>query len=112
MKLLTAVLRPHVVADVIEALQTMGVTGGTASEVSGFGAQKGHNEIYRGAEYQVSLVPKVRLEIVLPDEDVEDVVTAIAKVANTGRIGDGKVWVVAVDEVLRVRTGQRGDAAI
>ncbi|MFT4288574.1 P-II family nitrogen regulator [Nocardioides sp.] len=112
MKLLVAILRPYVIADVVEALQTLGISGGTASEVSGFGAQKGHSEIYRGAEYQVTLVPKVRLEIVLSADDVEPVVSAIDAIANTGKVGDGKIWVLSVDEVIRVRTGDRGLAAI
>jgi nitrogen regulatory protein P-II 1 len=112
MKLVTAVIKPHKWEDVREALETFGVTGMTVSEVSGYGRQKGHTEVYRGAEYDIALVPKVRIEIVVPDGDVEAVVDAIVRTAQTGRIGDGKVWVQAVESVVRVRTGDRDDAAI
>ena len=112
MKLVTAVIKPHKWEDVREALETFGVTGMTVSEVSGYGRQKGHTEVYRGAEYDIALVPKIRLEIVVNDEDVETIVDAIVRTAATGRIGDGKVWVAPVESVVRVRTGDRDDAAI
>ena len=112
MKLITAVIKPHKWDDVREALETFGVTGMTVSEVSGYGRQKGHTEVYRGAEYDIALVPKVRLETVVDDSDVGTVVDAIVRAAHTGRIGDGKVWVVPVDRVVRVRTGDRDEAAL
>ena len=112
MKLVTAVVKPHKWEDVRVALEGVGITGMTVSEVSGYGRQKGHTEVYRGAEYDVALVPKVRIEIVVADGDVESVVEAITRSAQTGRIGDGKVWVQAVESVVRVRTGDRDDAAL
>ena len=112
MKLVTAVLKPHKWEDVREALETFGVAGMTVSEVSGYGRQKGHTEVYRGAEYDIALVPKIRIEIVVEDEAAEDVVGIVVKSAQTGRIGDGKVWVQPVDTVVRVRTGDRGEAAL
>ncbi len=112
MKLVTAVVKPHKWEDVRVALEAVGVTGMTVSEVSGYGRQKGHTEVYRGAEYQVSLVPKVRIEIVINGDDVDAVVDAITRSAQTGRIGDGKVWVQPVESVVRVRTGDRDDAAL
>jgi nitrogen regulatory protein P-II 1 len=112
MKLVTAVVKPHKWEDVRVALEAVGVTGMTVSEVSGYGRQKGHTEVYRGAEYDIALVPKVRIEIVVDDADVDAVVSAITTSAQTGRIGDGKVWVVPVDSVLRVRTGERDEAAV
>jgi nitrogen regulatory protein P-II 1 len=112
MKLVTAVVKPHKWEDVRVALESVGVTGMTVSEVSGYGRQKGHTEVYRGAEYDVALVPKIRIEIVVPDGDVDTVVGAIGSSAQTGRIGDGKVWVSDVETVIRVRTGDRDDAAI
>ena len=112
MKLVTAVIKPHKWEDVREALETFGVTGMTVSEVSGYGRQKGHTEVYRGAEYDIALVPKIRIEIVVDDGDTEDVVGIIVKTAQTGRIGDGKVWVSPVDTVVRVRTGDRDAAAL
>ncbi|MFA6573792.1 MAG: P-II family nitrogen regulator [Nocardioides sp.] len=112
MKLVTAVIKPHKWEDVRVALEAVGVTGMTVSEVSGYGRQKGHTEVYRGAEYDIALVPKIRLEVVVNDDDVEAIVTAIQTSASTGRIGDGKVWVAPLDSVLRVRTGDRDDAAI
>ena len=98
--------------DVKAALETFGVTGMTVSEVSGYGRQKGHTEVYRGAEYDIALVPKIRIEIVVDDGDVEDVTGIVVKAAQTGRIGDGKVWVSSIDSVIRVRTGDRDEAAI
>ena len=112
MKLVTAVIKPHKWEDVREALETFGVTGMTVSEVSGYGRQKGHTEVYRGAEYDVALVPKVRIEIVVEDADADEVVEVIARSAKTGRIGDGKVWVVPVERVVRVRTGDLDEAAL
>jgi nitrogen regulatory protein P-II 1 len=112
MRLVTAVIKPHKWEDVREALETFGVTGMTVSEVSGYGRQKGHTEVYRGAEYDVTLVPKIRIEIVVADEDMTTVVDAIVRTAATGRIGDGKVWVSPVESVIRVRTGDRDDAAL
>ena len=112
MKLVTAVVKPHKWEDVRSALEMVGITGMTVSEVSGYGRQKGHTEVYRGAEYDIALVPKIRIEIVVNDEDVDAVVNAVVGSAATGRIGDGKVWVVPVDSVVRVRTGERDDAAV
>ena len=112
MKLITAVIKPHKWEDVREALETFGVTGMTVSEVSGYGRQKGHTEVYRGAEYDIALVPKIRIEIVVDDEDAEDVVGIVVKTAQTGRIGDGKVWMTNVESIVRVRTGDRNEAAI
>ena len=112
MKLVTAVIKPHKWEDVRAALATVGITGMTVSEVSGYGRQKGHTEVYRGAEYDVALVPKVRLELVVDDGDADAVVDAIVKAAATGRIGDGKVWVVPVESIVRVRTGDRDEAAV
>ena len=112
MKLVTAVVKPHKWEDVRAALETVGVTGMTVSEVSGYGRQKGHTEVYRGAEYDIALVPKIRIEIVVDDADVEHVVAAIVSSAQTGRIGDGKVWTVPVESVVRVRTGERDEGAI
>ena len=112
MKLVTAVVKPHKWEEVREALETFGVTGMTVTEVSGYGRQKGHTEVYRGAEYDVALVPKIRIEIVVEDADAEDVLGILVKSAQTGRIGDGKVWVVPVDTVVRVRTGDRDEAAL
>ena len=112
MKLVTAVIKPHKWEDVREALETFGVTGMTVSEVSGYGRQKGHTEVYRGAEYDIALVPKIRIEIVVDDGDAEDVVGIVVKTAQTGRIGDGKVWVSPVETVVRVRTGDRDAAAL
>ncbi|GAB3835276.1 P-II family nitrogen regulator [Kribbella italica] len=111
MKLITAVVKPHKLEDVRTALETFGVTGMTVTEASGYGRQKGHTEVYRGAEYEVDLVPKVRLEVVIEDGDASDVLDVIVKAAQTGKIGDGKVWVTPVETIVRVRTGEvDGDA--
>ena len=107
MKLITAVIKPFKLDDVKNALESFGVHGITVTEASGYGRQKGHTEVYRGAEYTVDLVPKVRLEIVVEDDDAEDVIEVITKSAQTGRIGDGKVWSIPVDTIVRVRTGER-----
>ena len=112
MKLITAVIKPHKWDDVREALETFGVTGMTVSEVSGYGRQKGHTEVYRGAEYSVDFVPKVRVEVVTDDTQADKVVDAVVEAARTGKIGDGKVWVTTVDTVIRVRTGERGSDAV
>jgi nitrogen regulatory protein P-II 1 len=112
MRLVTAVIKPFKLDDVKSALESFGVQGLTVSEVSGYGRQKGHTEVYRGAEYTVDCVPKVRLDVVVDDADAHDVVDVIAKAAATGQIGDGKVWTTAVDDLVRVRTGERGPDAI
>ena len=112
MKMVTAIIKPFKLEDVKSALEEQGVNGLTVSEASGFGRQKGHTEVYRGAEYTVDLVPKVRVEVLVDDESAELVVDTIVKAAQTGRIGDGKVWVVPVEAMVRVRTGERGHDAI
>ena len=112
MKLITAVIKPFKLDDVKAALQAFGVHGLTVTEASGYGRQRGHTEVYRGAEYQVDLVPKVRLEVLCDDEDADDLIGVVVKAAQTGRIGDGKVWSVPVETVVRVRTGERGPGAI
>jgi len=112
MKLITAVVKPFRLDDVRNALAEVGVQGMTVTEVKGFGRQRGHTELYRGAEYNVDLVPKVRIEVLVDDDDADDVVDVIVKSAQTGKIGDGKVWAVPVNEVVRVRTGERGDSAL
>ena len=112
MKLITAVIKPHKLDEVKTALETFGVQGMTVSEASGYGRQRGHTEVYRGAEYTVDLVPKARLEVLVDDTDVLDVVDVIVKSAQTGRIGDGKVWTTSIDDVVRVRTGEHGADAL
>src|SRR3954469_11170160 len=108
MKLVTAIIKPHMLDEVKTALESFGIEGMMVSEASGFGRQRGHTEVYRGAEYTVDLVPKVRLEILVGDDDVTDIIDVLVKSARTGRIGDGKVWSVPVDDIVRVRTGERG----
>ena len=111
MKLVTAVIKPHKLDEVKAALEAFGVQGMTVSEVQGHGRQRGHTEVYRGAEYTVDFVPKVRVDVVVADTDVDKLVTAIVEAARTGKIGDGKVWVTPVESLVRVRTGERdGDA--
>ncbi|MER6114643.1 P-II family nitrogen regulator [Streptomyces sp. A0642] len=112
MKLITAVVRPHRLDEVKTALRELGVHGLTVTEASGYGRQHGHTEVYRGAEYRVDLVPKVRIEVVVADPDAEPVIDAIVRAARTDRIGDGKVWMQPVDTVVRVRTGERGPDAL
>ncbi len=112
MRLVTAIVKPFKLEDVKSALETLGVLGLTVSEVRGYGRQKGHTEVYRGAEYDIALVPKIRVEIVVDDNDSADVVDIIVKTAQTGRIGDGKVWVSPVETVVRVRTGDRDTDAL
>ena len=108
MKLVTAIIKPFKLDEVKEALEAFGITGMTVSEATGYGRQRGHSEVYRGAEYTVDFVPKVRVEVVVDDIDAASVVTVILKAAQTGRIGDGKIWTVPVEDVTRVRTGERG----
>ncbi|MBK6874803.1 MAG: P-II family nitrogen regulator [Kineosporiaceae bacterium] len=112
MKLVTGIVKPHKLEEVKAALEAFGVQGMTVSEASGYGRQRGHTEVYRGAEYTVDLVPKVRIEVLVDDADSADVVEVIVKSAQTGRIGDGKVWTVPVDDVVRVRTGEHGVDAV
>ncbi len=112
MKLITAIIKPFKLEDVKNALQAFGITGMTVSEASGFGRQRGHTEVYRGAEYTVDLVPKVRLEVLVDSPEAEKVIDVIVKAASTGSIGDGKVWSTPVDSIVRVRTGERGVDAI
>ncbi|WP_066911797.1 P-II family nitrogen regulator [Millisia brevis] len=112
MKLITAIVKPFTLEDVKAALEQAGVFGMTVSEVQGYGRQKGHTEVYRGAEYSVDFVPKVRVEVVTDDASVDKVVEVIVEAAHTGKIGDGKVWVTPVETVVRVRTGERGGDAL
>ncbi len=112
MKLVTGIIKPFKLDDVKAALESFGVAGITVSEVQGYGRQKGHTEVYRGAEYRVDFVPKVRVEILVDDDDGDDVVEVIVKSAATGKIGDGKVWVTPIENVVRVRTGERGRDAL
>ena len=112
MKLVTAIVKPFKVGDVREALGAIGVRGLTVSDAQGYGRQGGHTEVYRGAEYQIDFVPKVRLEVVVSDEIAATVVDALVAAARTGKIGDGKIWVVPVEAMVRVRTGERGDDAV
>lgn len=112
MKLITAIVKPFTLEDVKNALEQAGILGLTVSEVQGYGRQKGHTEVYRGAEYAVDFVPKIRVEVVVDDESADRVVQLIVESARTGKIGDGKVWVTPVESVIRVRTGEAGDAAI
>jgi nitrogen regulatory protein PII len=112
MKKIEAIIKPFKLEDVKEALAGVGVQGMTVTEVKGFGRQKGHTEIYRGSEYTVDFLPKLKLEIVLPDNAVESAVAAIVKAAKTGKIGDGKIFVMPVEQALRIRTEERGDQAV
>ena len=112
MKLVTAIIKPFRLDDVRDALSEIGVTGMTVTETKGFGRQKGHSELYRGAEYVVDFLPKVRLEVAVADEKVEEVVSTLTKAAGTGKIGDGKIFVFGLDEVIRIRTGETGEEAL
>ncbi|TXH66891.1 MAG: P-II family nitrogen regulator [Thiothrix sp.] len=112
MKMVQAIIKPFKLDDVREALTEIGVTGMTATEVKGFGRQKGHTELYRGAEYVVDFLPKIKLEIVINDEKVEAVIEAVLKAAQTGKIGDGKVFVMDVEQAIRIRTGEEGNDAV
>jgi nitrogen regulatory protein P-II 1 len=112
MKLVTAIIKPFRFDDVKEALRQAGAVGLTVSEVQGFGRQRGHTEVYRGAEYTVDLVPKLRIEVLVADENAEAVVAAVVEAGRTGKIGDGKVWVTDIEQVIRIRTGERGAEAL
>ncbi|WP_045224093.1 P-II family nitrogen regulator [Methyloterricola oryzae] len=112
MKFVSAILKPFKLDDVREALSEVGVTGITVTEVKGFGRQKGHTELYRGAEYVVDFLPKVKLEVAVTDEQLEPVIEAITRTANTGKIGDGKIFVFDVEQVVRIRTGETGAEAL
>jgi len=111
-KLITAIVKPFKLDDVKDALKTIGIQGMTVSEVRGFGRQGGHSETYRGAEYTIEFVPKVRVELVVDDADVDKAISAIRSAANTGKIGDGKVWITSVEKLVRIRTGEEGRDAI
>jgi len=112
MKRITAIIKPFKLDEVREALAEVGVTGLTVTEVKGFGRQKGHTELYRGAEYVVDFLPKVKVEVVVPDSTLDGAIDAIVRAARTGRIGDGKIFVTAVEQVIRIRTGETGNEAI
>jgi nitrogen regulatory protein P-II 1 len=112
MKLVVAIVKPFKLDEIKEALQDIGVAGLTATDVEGFGRQRGHSEVYRGAEYQVDFVPKTRIEVLAADDDVQGIVDAIAKAARTGKIGDGKIFVVPAEQVVRIRTGEMGPDAV
>ncbi len=112
MKLITAIIKPHRLEAVREALERFGISGMTVSEASGYGRQRGHSEVYRGAEYTVAFIPKVRLEVVVESIDADSVINLIVSQSRTGKIGDGKVWSTPVDQVVRVRTGERDGAAL
>ena len=112
MKQITAIIKPFKLDEVREALAEVGVTGLTVTEVKGFGRQKGHTELYRGAEYVVDFLPKVKIEVVIRDDVVETAIDAIVKAARTGKIGDGKIFVTGVEQVIRIRTGETGEAAV
>ncbi|MDH3958745.1 MAG: P-II family nitrogen regulator [Actinomycetota bacterium] len=112
MRLVTAILKPFKLEDVKSALEAYGIQGLTVSEASGYGRQRGHTEVYRGAEYTVDMVPKVRVEVLVEDDDASAVVDVITKSAQTGRIGDGKVWTIPIEDVVRVRTGEHGPDAL
>ena len=112
MKKIEAIIKPFKLDDVKEKLTEIGIKGMTITEVKGFGRQKGHTEIYRGAEYVVDFLPKIKIEIVVPDEMVDEVISTILKYAKTGKIGDGKIFVIPIDEVIRIRTGEKGEVAV
>jgi nitrogen regulatory protein P-II 1 len=111
-KLVTAIVKPHRIEEVKEALRDLGVNGLTTTDVEGFGRQRGHTEVYRGAEYQVDFVPKVKVEVLVADDDVQGVVEAVVKAARTGKIGDGKLWITEAEQVIRIRTGEMGPDAV
>jgi nitrogen regulatory protein P-II 1 len=111
-KLVVAVVKPHRLDEVKESLREIGVQGLTTTEVEGFGRQRGHTEVYRGAEYQVDFVPKIKVEVVVEDDQAQGVVDAITKAARTGKIGDGKIWVTPVERIVRIRTGEMGSDAL
>ena len=112
MKKIEAIIRPHLLDAVRNALQEVGVAGMTIGEVQGFGRQKGHTETYRGTEYQIEFIPKLKIEVIVPEDIEDNVVDALTKTARTGKFGDGKIFVTALDDVIRIRTGERGEAAL
>lgn len=112
MKLITAIVKPFTLPDIREALKQQDVHGLTVTESQGFGQQRGHSEVYRGAEYATDFVPKVKLEVLTADDQVEDLIDAIVDAAYTGKIGDGKIWITPVEDVIRIRTGERGETAL
>ena len=112
MQLVTAIIKPHVLEDVTSALKDQGIAGVTVSEVQGFGRQRGHTEVYRGSEYKVDFMPKVRVEVVVEDSDAEKIADVIAGAARTGKIGDGKIWVTDISRLVRIRTGETGGDAL
>jgi nitrogen regulatory protein P-II 1 len=112
MKKIEAIIRPHLLDAVRNALQEVGVAGMTIGEVQGFGRQKGHTETYRGTEYQIEFIPKIKLEVIVPEDIEDNVVDAITKTARTGKFGDGKIFITGLDDVIRIRTGERGEAAL
>ena len=112
MKLVVAIVKPHKIDEVKEALREMGVAGLTTTDVEGFGRQRGHTEVYRGAEYQVDFVPKIKVEVLTDDDQVSEIVETITKAARTGKIGDGKIWVLNAEQVVRIRTGEMGPDAL
>ena len=112
MKKLECIIRPFKLEDVREALDNLGYRGMTVTEVKGFGRQKGHTELYRGSEYTIEFLPKLKIEIVMRDDDVDEAVDAIMQAASTGKIGDGRIFIIPIEEAIRIRTGERGDAAI
>ena len=112
MKLVVAIIKPFKLDEVKEALRSIGVNGLTTTDVQGFGRQRGHTEVYRGAEYQVDFVPKVKVEVLVADDDAPGVIDAIVKAARTGKIGDGKLWVTEAEQVIRIRTGEMGPDAV
>ncbi|HXM49522.1 MAG TPA: P-II family nitrogen regulator [Pyrinomonadaceae bacterium] len=112
MKKVEAIIRPHLLDAVRNALQEVGVAGMTISEVQGYGRQKGHTETYRGTEYQIEFIPKIKIEVIIPESIEDSVIEAITKTARTGKFGDGKIFVVSMDDVIRIRTGERGETAL
>ena len=112
MKKIEAIVKPFKLDDVREALTDLGITGMTVTEVKGFGRQKGHTEVYRGAEYAVDFLPKIKIELVLPDDQVERAIEVIVETARSGKVGDGKIFVLPVEDAIRIRTGERSDAAV
>lgn len=112
MKLIIAIIKPHKLEEVKDALNSIGIKGITVTEVKGYGRQKGHKELFRGAEYQIDFIPKIKIEIVIEDNILEEVISTISNVAKTGRIGDGKIFVLPIEDTIRIRTGERGNEAI
>ncbi len=112
MKKIEAIIRPHLLENVKDALQSLGVQGMTISEVKGFGRQKGHTEVYRGSEYKVEFIPKIKIEVVIDDELAEQAIEAVSKAARTGKFGDGKIFVFNIEDAIRIRTGEHGEQAV